>query len=149
MRSRRIFTSFYLPKHVTIAKAHSHCFWWEWNLSNHVPVAKYWLVSLLTAWIINVIVRCCVLVFLGAAQVLKKIWYLSRNGFFVRKQKPLLKPRSHRFWHDCNLSKHVPVAFATFLRRERVLTNWKCRKYWKIVSENTFSSQKMHKNAPR
>ena len=34
------------------------------------------------------------------------------------KQKSLLKPRSHRFLHDCNLSKHVPVAFATFFATE-------------------------------
>ena len=59
------------------------------------------------------------LVFLGGPQVLKR----AENGFVGMKQTSLLKPRSHRFWHDYNLSKHVPVAFATFLRWERVLTN--------------------------
>ena len=63
------------------------------------------------------------LVFLGAAQVLKRSEIYQEMDFFVWKQKPLLKLRTHRFWHDCNLSKHVPVAFATFLRWERVLTN--------------------------
>ena len=63
------------------------------------------------------------LLFLGAAKPLKRSEIYQEMDFFVRKQKPLLKPRSHRFLHDCNLSKHVPVAFATFLRRERVLTN--------------------------
>ena len=35
------------------------------------------------------------------------------------KQKPLLKPPSHRFWLDYNLSKHLPVEFATFFVRGR------------------------------
>ena len=47
------------------------------------------------------------------------------------KQKPLLKPPSHRFWLDYNLSKHLPIEFATFLRWESVLTNRKWRKYRK------------------
>ena len=66
---------------------------------------------------------CYVLVFLGGPQVLKRSEIDQEMCFFGMKQKPLLKPRSHRFWHDCNLSKHVPVAFATFLRWERVLMN--------------------------
>ena len=61
------------------------------------------------------------------------------------KQKPLLKPPSHCFWRDYNLSKHLPVEFATFLRWEGVLTNWKCRKCWKKASENIFSLPKVHK----
>ena len=148
MRSRCIFISLNLSKHVPIAKTNSHHFWHDFNLSKHVPVAKYWFVSLLTAWIINAIVRCYVLVFLGGPQVPKKSWNWPRNGFFVMKQKPLLKTPSHCFWHDYNLSKHVPVAFATFLRWERVLTNWKCRKYWKKDSGNTVSSPKLHKKGP-
>ena len=60
------------------------------------------------------------------------------------KEKSLLKPLSHRFLHDYDLSKHVPVAFATFLRWERVLTNWKWRKYCKKGFEKLVSSQKLH-----
>ena len=149
MRSRRIFTSLNSSKHVPIAKTRSHRFWSEYNLSKHVPVAKYWFVSFLIAWIISVIVWCYVLVFIRGSQVSKRAENDQEIAFYVMKKKSLWKPRSHRFWHDYNSSKHVPVAFATFLRRERVLTNWKCRKYWKIVSENTFSSQKRHKKAPK
>ena len=39
MRSRCIYTSLISSKHVPIAKTRSHRFWWEWNLSKHVPVA--------------------------------------------------------------------------------------------------------------
>ena len=63
------------------------------------------------------------LVYLGGPQVLKRAEILPGIGFFAMKKKSLLKPRSHRFWHDYNLSKHVSVAFATFWRQERVLTN--------------------------
>ena len=35
------------------------------------------------------------------------------------KQKPLLKPPSHRFWLDYNLSKHLPIEFATFFAMGR------------------------------
>ena len=57
------------------------------------------------------------------------------------KHKPLLKPISHRFWHDCNLSKHIPVAFATFLQWERVLTNCNHAKSdVNVVSTKTFAS---------
>ena len=63
------------------------------------------------------------LVFIRGSQVLKRAEIDREIAFYLMKQKSLLKPRSHRFWHDCNLSKHVPVAFATFLRWERVLTN--------------------------
>ena len=82
MRSRCIFISLNLSKHVPIAKTRSHRFWHDYNLSKHVPVAKYWFVSLLTAWMINAIVRCYVLVFLGGPQVPKKSWNWPRNGFF-------------------------------------------------------------------
>ena len=149
MRSRRIFIGFKFIKRVPIAKTHSHRFWSEYNLSKHVPVAKYWFVSFLIAWIISVIVWCYVLVFIRGSQVSKRAENDQEIAFYVMKKKSLWKPRSHRFWHDYNLSKPVSVAFATFWRRERVLTNWKCRKYWKIVSENTFSSQKLHKKAPK
>ena len=54
------------------------------------------------------------LVYLGGPQVLKRAEILPGIGFFAMKKKSLLKPRSHRFWHDYNLSKHVSVAFATF-----------------------------------
>ena len=64
------------------------------------------------------------------------------------KQKPLLKPPSHRFWLDYNLSKHLPIEFATFLRWEGVLMNWKCRKCCKKAFENAFSLQKIRKNDP-
>ena len=40
-----------------------------------------------------------------------------------------MKPRCHRFWHGYNLSKHVSVAFATFLHWERVLTKGLCTYY--------------------
>ena len=63
------------------------------------------------------------LVYFGGPQVLKRAEIYQELDFFAMKQKSLLKPRSHRFWHDYNLSKHVSVAFATFWRRERVLTN--------------------------
>ena len=63
------------------------------------------------------------LLYLGGLKVLERAEILPGLGFFAMKKKSLLKPRSHRFWHDYNLSKHVPVAFATFLRWERVLTN--------------------------
>ena len=63
------------------------------------------------------------LVYLGGPQVLKRDEILPGIGFFAMKKKSLLKPRSHRFWHYNNLSKPVSVAFATFWRRERVLTN--------------------------
>ena len=72
---------------------------------------------------ISVIVWCYVLVFIRGSQVSKRAEIDQEIAFYVMKQKSLLKPRSHRFWHDCNMSKHVPVAFATFLRWERVLTN--------------------------
>ena len=64
------------------------------------------------------------------------------------KQKPLLKPPSHCFWLDYNLSKHLPVEFATFLQWEGVLMNWKCRKCCKKAFENAFSLQKIRKNDP-
>ena len=64
------------------------------------------------------------------------------------KQKPLLKPPSHRFWLDYNLSKHLPIEFATFLQWEGVLMNWKCRKCCKKAFENAFSLQKIRKNDP-
>ena len=54
------------------------------------------------------------LVFLGGPQVPKIADIYQEIAFYVMKQKPLLKTRSHYFWHDYNLSKHVPVAFATF-----------------------------------
>ena len=63
------------------------------------------------------------LVYLGGPQVLKRAEILPGIGFFAMKKKSLLKPRSHHFWHDYNLSKHVSIAFATFWQRERVLTN--------------------------
>ena len=66
---------------------------------------------------------CYVLVFLGGPQVPKRAEIDQEIAFHAMKQKLLLKPPSHRFWHDYNLSKHIPVAFATFLRWERVLTN--------------------------
>ena len=106
-----------MSKHVPIAFRSKN------NLSKHVPVAKYWFVSLLTALIISVNVMQYVLVFLGGLQVPKKAEIDQEIAFLVMEHKPLLKPRSHRFWHDYNLSKHVSVAFATFWRRERVLTN--------------------------
>ena len=87
MRSRRIFTSLNSSKHVPIAKTRSHRFWWEWNLSKHVPVAKYLFVSLLTAWISNVIVRCHVLVHLGGPQVLKRAEILPGIGIFCNEEK--------------------------------------------------------------
>ena len=123
MRSHCIFISLNLSKHVPIAKTRSHRFLSKNNLSKHVPVAKYWFVSLLTALIISVIVMRYVLVFLGGLQVPKKAEIDQEIAFLVMEHKPLLKPRSHRFWHDYNLSKHVPVKFATFLRWECVLTN--------------------------
>ena len=147
MRSRRIFISFKFIKHVPIAKTRSNRFWSECNLSKHVPIAKYWL--FLIAWIISVIVWCYGLVFIRGSKISKRAEIDQEIAFYLMKHKPLLKQRSHCFCHNYNLSKHVPVAFATFLRRERVLTNWKCRKYWKIVSENTFSPQKLHKNTPK
>ena len=54
------------------------------------------------------------LAFLRGPQVSKISEIDQEIAFYVMKHKPLLKPRSHRFWHDYNLSKHVPVAFATF-----------------------------------
>ena len=97
MRSRRIFTSLNSSKHVPIAKTRSHRFWWEWNLSKHVPVAKYLFVSLLTAWISNVIVRCHVLVYLGGPQVLKRSEIYQELDF--------LQWRKSLCWN------HVPIAF--------------------------------------
>ena len=44
----------------------------------------------------------------------KELKWIQEIAFYVMKHKPLLKPRSHRFWHDYNLSKNVSVAFATF-----------------------------------
>ena len=86
MRSRRIFTSFNLSKHVPIAKARAHRFWWEWNLSKHVPVAKYWFVSLLIAWMISVITWCHVLEFLRGSQVSKREEIDQEIAFYVMKQ---------------------------------------------------------------
>ena len=63
------------------------------------------------------------LAFLRGPQVSKISEIDQEIAFYVMKHKRMLKPRSHRFWHDYSLSKHVPVAFATFLRWERVLTN--------------------------
>ena len=132
MRPRRIFTSLNSSKHFPIAKTRSYRFWSEYNLSKHVPVAKYWFVSFLIAWIISVIVWCYVLVFIRGSQVSKRAENDQEIAFYVMKQKSLLKPHSHRFWQDYNLSKHVPVASACFfLRWERVLTNWKWRKHCK------------------
>ena len=71
---------------------------------------------------ISVIAWCHVLVFLRGSQVSKREEIDQKIAVYVMKQKPLLKPCSHYFWHDYNLSKHVPVAFATFLLWERVLT---------------------------
>ena len=136
MRSRRIFTSLNSSKHVPIAKTRSHRFWSEYNLSKHVPVAKYWFVSFLIAWTISVIVWCYVLVFIRGSQVSKRAENDQEIAFYVMKKKSLWKPRSHRFWHDYNSSKHVPVAFATFfatgtcfdeLKMQEILENclWK------------------------
>ena len=64
------------------------------------------------------------------------------------KQKSLLKPRSHRFWNYYNLSKHVPIAFASFCDGNM---------FWHIDNagntaqkafENMVSLQKLHKKAP-
>ena len=55
------------------------------------------------------------LVFIVGSEVTKRAEIDQEIAFFVMKQKSLLKPRSHRLWHDYNLSNHVPVAFATFL----------------------------------
>ena len=123
MRSHCIFISLNLsklplPKHVPIAFCQK-----KNNLSKHVPVTKYRFVSLLTALIISVIVMRYVLVFLGGLQVPKKAEIDQEIAFLFTEHKPLLKPCSHRFWHDYNLSKHVPVVFAPFLQWERVLTN--------------------------
>ena len=63
------------------------------------------------------------LVFIGGPLIPKRAEIDQEIAFYIMKQKSLLKPRSHRFWHDYNLSKHVSVAFATFLQWERVLTN--------------------------
>ena len=100
MRSRRIFINFKVIKHVPIAKTRSHRFWSEYNLSKHVPVAKYWFVSFLIAWIISVIVWCYVLVFIRGSQVSKRAEIYQEIAFYLMKQKSLLKPRSHHFWHD-------------------------------------------------
>ena len=54
---------------------------------------------------------------------IKKAEFDQEIAFYFIQPKSLLKPRSHRFWYDYNLSKRVPIAFATFLRGERVLTN--------------------------
>ena len=48
----------------------------------------------------------------------KMSWNWPKIAFYVMKQKPLLKPPSHCFWLDYNLSKHLPVEFATFLQWE-------------------------------
>ncbi len=80
----------------------------------------------------------------------KMSWKWPINcSFYVKKQKPLLKLPSHCFWLDYNLSKHLPVEFATFLRWEGVLTNWNCRNYCKMAFENAFLLQKIHKNASK
>ena len=63
------------------------------------------------------------LVFIRGPQVSKRAEIDQEIAFYLMKQKSLLKPRSHRFWHDYNLSKHVSVAFATLLQWDRVLTN--------------------------
>ena len=60
---------------------------------------------------------------IAGLQVPKKAEIYQEIAFLFMKHKPLLKPRSHRFWHDYNVSKHVPGAFATFLQWERVLMN--------------------------
>ena len=103
----------------------------------------------LTAWIISVIVRCYVLVFLGGPQVPKWAEIDQEIAFLVMKHKPLWKKPSHRFWQDYNLSKHLPVEIATFLRWEGVLMNWKCRKCWKKAFENNFSLQKNSQKSPK
>ena len=82
---------------VWIYKTRSHRFWWEWNLSKHVPVAKYLFVSLLTAWISNVIVRCHVLVYLGGPQVLKRSEIYQELDFLQ--------------WSKSLCWNHVPIAF--------------------------------------
>ena len=95
---------------------------------------------------INVIVRCCVLVFLVGPQVLKTADIYQEMDFFVMKQKPLLKPRSHCFGHDCNLSKHVLIAFATFLAMRTCFDQLKC---WEKAYENKVSSQKRPKKSKK
>ena len=149
MCSHRIFISFKFIKRVPIAKTHSHRFWSEYNLSKHVPVAKYWFVSFLIAWIISVIVWCYVLVFIRGSQVSKRAENDQEIAFYVMKKKSLWKPRSHRFWHDYNSSKHVPVAFATFLPLERVLSNWNWRKCCKKALGNMVSLQNLQKKPPK
>ena len=63
------------------------------------------------------------LVLVGGPQVSKRAEIDQEIAYYVIKQQPLLKPPSHCFWHDYNLSKHLPLGFATFLQWEGVLTN--------------------------
>ena len=65
------------------------------------------------------------LVYFGGPQVLKRAEIYQKLDFFAMKQKSLLKPCFHRFWHDYNLSKHLPVEFANFLQWEGVLVELK------------------------
>ena len=65
------------------------------------------------------------------------------------KQNPVLITPSNYFWYAYNLSKHLPVEFATFCD-ENV--------FWQIENagnarkkplKTTFLLQKTHKNAPK
>ena len=116
LKARKLCFCKYLPiafPSVSIYKTCSHCFWSEYNLSKHVPVAKYWFVSLLTAWIINANVWCYVLIFLRGPQVSKRAEIDQKKYFlcdealaFVENTFPLLlawlqfvKTCSRRFCH--------------------------------------------------
>ena len=60
---------------------------------------------------------------LGGSQVQKRAKIDQEIAFHVRNEaEAFLKPPSHSFWHDYNLSKHLPLEFFT-LRGEGVLMN--------------------------
>jgi len=93
-------------------KTRSHRFWWEWNLWKRVPIAKYWFVSLLIAWMkCNYLVPCVGM--LKRLKSIKKRRNWPKNCILCDEAiaivettfPPLLawfqfvKTRFRRFWH--------------------------------------------------
>ena len=63
------------------------------------------------------------LVFLGGLQI-PKLGDIDQDiAIFGYEALAFVKTTSNLFWHDHNLSKHLPVEFSTFLQWEGVSRN--------------------------
>ena len=110
MCSCRILIGFKFIKPVPIAFG-------EYNLSKHVPVAKYWFVLFWIPWRISEIVWFYMLVFIRGSKVSKRAEINQDIAFYVMEQKVIVETTFQSLYVWLQF-QHVKTW------RRRVLKNW-------------------------